>query len=91
MNNPTKSNPPFTHTPEVQINTEKRSRPNDPGSSAQLPHERDQSIDMTGGKKSPAMEQAHKDLKRGLRDTDARGADGRPLMPPSPDGESEKV
>jgi len=86
MSNPVKPNPPFTHTPEVHINTEKPSRTQDPGSSAQLPHERDQSTDMTGGEKSPEMKQAHNDLKRGLRDTDARGADGRPLAPPPAGG-----
>jgi len=35
-----------------------------------LPHERDQSVDMTDGVRHPEMEQAYKDLERGLRDTD---------------------
>ena len=76
------SMPKTTTTPEVRINTQNAAQPQDPASSAQLPHERDQSIAMTDGARSPDMEQAHKDLQRGLRDTDARGADGRPLPPP---------
>lgn len=35
-----------------------------------LPHERDQSIDMTDGARHPEVEQAYKDVQRGLRDTD---------------------
>ena len=34
-----------------------------------LPHERDQSTDMTADKPDPAMRQAGLDLKRGLQDT----------------------
>lgn len=37
----------------------------------QLPHERDQSVGMTDGNPSPAMQQAYKDVQRGLVDTDA--------------------
>ena len=37
---------------------------------ARLPHERDQSIDMTDGERHPEIEQAYKDVKRGLQDTD---------------------
>ncbi|QNP48947.1 hypothetical protein [Diaphorobacter aerolatus] len=81
---PQTPNPPATRTPEVQVNTEKPGQAEDPGSTAKLPHERDQSTSMTGGNKSPEMEQAHKDVKRGLRDTDARGADGRPVKPRQP-------
>ena len=36
----------------------------------QLPHERDQSVDMTDGERRPEVEQAARDLKRGLKDTD---------------------
>ena len=35
-----------------------------------LPHERDQSIDMTPATPSPEGRQAHRDLARGLQDTD---------------------
>lgn len=35
-----------------------------------LPHERDQATDMTDGERHPEVEQAYKDLQRGLQDTD---------------------
>ncbi|MEO7953806.1 MAG: hypothetical protein ABIR35_06915 [Polaromonas sp.] len=38
-------------------------------SSLSLPHERDQSLDMTGGTPSPESEQAFRDVKRGIKDT----------------------
>lgn len=34
-----------------------------------LPHERDQSSDMTNAAPDPQIEQAHTDLRRGLQDT----------------------
>ena len=34
-----------------------------------LPHERDESVGTTGGVPSAAVQQAHKDVKRGLPDT----------------------
>ena len=37
--------------------------------SLSLPHERDQSIDMTPDTKDPVIKQASKDIKRGLQDT----------------------
>ncbi len=42
----------------------------DTSSAAKLPHERDESVGMTGGVTSEPMQQAHKDLSRGLQDTD---------------------
>ena len=39
-----------------------------------LPHERDESVGSTGGVPSPEMQQAYKDVKRGLQDT-SRGTD----------------
>ncbi|WP_457281790.1 hypothetical protein [Polaromonas sp. P5_D5] len=59
-------------TPRVQS-----SRPEQAGSpkdtsveaSLGLPHERDQSVDMTGGQSSAEVEQAGRDLRRGLKDT----------------------
>ena len=75
------ANPPLTHTPEVRINTNKPARKDDPGPNAKLPHERDQSTDMTAGQPSPRVEQAYQDVKRGLRDADARAPDGRPAPP----------
>ena len=38
--------------------------------SAKLPHERDESVGMTDGNPSEPMQQAHRDLSRGLQDTD---------------------
>ncbi|MEO6625885.1 MAG: hypothetical protein ABIN37_13800 [Burkholderiaceae bacterium] len=35
-----------------------------------LPHEQDESVGMTGGTGSKSMKQAHKDMERGLQDTD---------------------
>ena len=35
-----------------------------------LPHERDQSVDMTDGERDPVIQQAHDDVERGLQDTD---------------------
>lgn len=54
-----------------------RSRPGKQGSlkdsaveaSLELPHERDQAVDMTRGKPDPVVRQAGKDLQRGLSDT----------------------
>ncbi|MEO8022475.1 hypothetical protein [Polaromonas sp.] len=40
-----------------------------------LPHERDQSTDMTDAKADPQVEQASRDLGRGLQDTDK----GKPM------------
>lgn len=40
-------------------------------SSPQLPHERDQSIGMTDGNPSALVQQAYRDVQRGLVDTDA--------------------
>ena len=35
-----------------------------------LPHERDESVDMTHGEPDPQIEQAYRDVQRGLQDTD---------------------
>ena len=40
------------------------------GPEARLPHERDQSVDMTHGEPDAQMEQAYRDVERGLQDTD---------------------
>ena len=39
-----------------------------------LPHERDQSIDMTDAQPDPQVQQAARDLKRNLQDTDKSAA-----------------
>lgn len=38
--------------------------------SPKLPHERDQSVDMTHGKPDAQVQQAYRDVQRGLQDTD---------------------
>lgn len=53
----------------------------------QLPHERDQSVGMTDGNPSALVQQAYKDVTRGLVNTDAgREAHnvGKPVVPPEP-------
>ncbi|MDR6213603.1 hypothetical protein QE399_001292 [Paracidovorax wautersii] len=40
------------------------------GSVPQLPHERDQSVGMTDGQPDENVEQAYRDVSRGLQDTD---------------------
>ncbi|MDR7150669.1 hypothetical protein J2W49_002632 [Hydrogenophaga palleronii] len=42
----------------------------------QLPHERDENAEMTGGEIRPVIQQAGKDLERGLVDTDMRATPG---------------
>lgn len=37
--------------------------------SLELPRDRDEAVDMTGGQTSPLMEQAAKDVEHGLKDT----------------------
>jgi hypothetical protein len=37
--------------------------------SLELPHERDQSVDMTNAKPDPVVEQGGRDVKRGVKDT----------------------
>lgn len=39
-----------------------------------LPHDRDEAASMTGGAPSDLIQQAHRDVSRGLQDTD-RGAE----------------
>lgn len=40
-----------------------------PPASPKLPHERDESVGMTGGVPSATVQQAYRDVKRGLQDT----------------------
>ena len=52
-----------------------------------LPHEHDQSVNMTDGAPSAEMQQAYRDVERGLVDTDAgREAHnvGKPVVPADP-------
>ncbi len=56
---------------------EQRSRPGQAGTpkddaveaSLELPHERDQAVDMTHAKPDPVVEQGGRDVKRGIKDT----------------------
>jgi hypothetical protein len=56
---------------------EQRSRPGEADTpkddaveaSLELPHERDQAVDMTDAKPNPVVEQAGRDVKRGVKDT----------------------
>lgn len=64
---------------QVRIDTTTAQPADAQGNAAKLPHERDESVDMTNQTPHPQMQQAHRDLKKGLVNTDARAADGRPL------------
>ena len=56
-------NPPSSTPVKTNLRT-----PPDPGQ-ADLPHERDESVGMTGGVQDPVIQQAHADVERGLQDT----------------------
>lgn len=70
--------------PEPSVDTTKRqapgpktqgplTEPGEPPNSQErpkLPHERDESVDMTHGKPDAQVEQAYRDVQRGLQDTD---------------------
>ncbi|PJI95396.1 hypothetical protein CLU85_0103 [Acidovorax sp. 69] len=69
--------------PEPSVDTTKRQAPGpntqgplrvqQPPATAEkpkLPHERDESVDMTHGKPDVQIEQAYRDVQRGLQDTD---------------------
>ena len=84
--NPARTSAPsvmFPTGPEPSVDTTKRQAPGPKtlgplkaGQSAEkeekpkLPHERDESVDMTHGESDPKMEQAYRDVQRGLQDTD---------------------
>ena len=85
--------------PQPSVNTtvpveKAQRRPEQEGNAAdpaspQLPHERDQSVGMTDGNPSPAMQQAYQDVKKGLVNTDAAReahnvGHGEPLQPNDP-------
>ena len=59
--------------------TEREGR--DPDDAPKLPHERDESVDMTHGEPSEKMRQAHADVASGQQDTDARNTEARRLDP----------
>lgn len=79
-----------TADPDAQdANTEADASLREQADMPQLPHERDQSVGMTDGNPSPAMQQAYQDVERGLVDTDAAReahnvGHGKPLRPNEP-------
>lgn len=70
---------PGDRIPLARVNTTQPQPADAPGHAGKLPHERDESVTMTNQTPHPEMQQAHKDVKKGLVNTDARAADGRPL------------
>ncbi len=70
---------PSTKTPQANVRLDTpdpagrgtpKASPKAAGANAKLPHERDESVGMTGGARSEDMQQAHRDVARGLQDTD---------------------
>lgn len=77
---PTPADPDAPPTgPEPSVDTTKREAPGPAtkgplkldAQAPKMPHERDQSVNMTDGEPDAQVEQAYKDVKRGLQDTDA--------------------
>ena len=75
--NPADPNAPPTG-PEPSVDTTQRQAPGPStkgplkldAQAPKMPHERDESVDMTHGESDPKMEQAYRDVQRGLQDTD---------------------
>ncbi|WP_311223300.1 MULTISPECIES: hypothetical protein [unclassified Acidovorax] len=75
---PESKTPPDATATSVQrsVDTTRKDVPTDPdkqgeeGSAPLMPHERDQSVGMTDGQPDANVEQAYRDVKRGLQDTD---------------------
>lgn len=68
--------PPPSVPDQRSVNTQKKQAPAHPTAAQdphlpKLPHERDQSVDMTDGIASVDMQQAYLDVARGLVNTDA--------------------
>jgi len=61
-------NPATPSDARAQPKTEEK-LPDPADSGLALPHERDQTVDMTDGKPDPQVQQAERDLRRGLQDT----------------------
>lgn len=79
----TRKKEPDPNTPPVDgAHTDDKSLP-------KLPHERDQSVDMTDGIPSAHIQQAYLDVKRGLVDTDA-GREAHNVEKPTPAADSAK-
>ena len=73
---PPSSSPAHPPVSEPSVDTTKKEAPGPqtPGpvkaNAPKLPHERDESVDMTKATPHKEMEQAYRDLQRGLQDTD---------------------
>jgi len=63
------------------VNTTDREKDDTAVETPKLPHERDESVDMTHGEPSEKMRQAHDDVVSGQKDTDARNSEARRLDP----------
>ena len=78
--------------PDTPENNAGQLNPSEHPEMPKLPHERDQSVDMTDGIPIPQMQQAYRDVERGLVDTDAgreahnvgHGAPVEPVHPAHP-------
>lgn len=65
---------PSAITPTVPSPSKKAASPSakgnpGPAEALPMPHERDQAVNMTPDAKSPKVEQAGEDIKRGVKDT----------------------
>ena len=61
---------PATAAPTVDTTHRQNADLSDACTLPKLPHEQDQSVDMTDGKPDEQLEQAYLDVQRGLQDTD---------------------
>ncbi|MNV98835.1 hypothetical protein D3C71_1941340 [compost metagenome] len=59
-----------THRQDAGAATHGPLKASDRERAPKLPHERDESVDMTHGKPDAQVEQAYRDVQRGLQDTD---------------------
>ncbi len=80
------STPESPRLTEAHITTKTPHPEGELGENSKLPHERDQSVPAANPKTQPEIRQAHEDLRKGLKDTDARGKDGMPLGSKRPAG-----
>lgn len=58
-----------TTSPDTSASITTSTTASTPPAAPKLPHERDESVGMTGGVPSATVQQAYRDVKRGLQDT----------------------
>lgn len=63
------------------VNTTDKEKDDTAVETPKLPHERDESVDMTDRAPNERMRQAHDDVVSGQKDTDARNTEARRLDP----------